>query len=39
LLTFDASQAASEGANAGLAVNRLGKPLGEEPENRPTKKV
>jgi hypothetical protein len=32
LLTFDTSQAA-RARNAGLAVNKLTKPLGEEPED------
>jgi len=37
LLTFDTSQAA-RARNAGLAVNKLSKPLGEEPENTRKKK-
>jgi len=38
LLTFDTSQAA-RARNAGLAVNKLSKPLGEEPGDTTKKKV
>ena len=38
LLTFDTSQAA-RARHAGLAVNKLTKPLGEEPEDTRKKKV
>jgi hypothetical protein len=38
MLTFDTSQAA-RARHAGLAVNKLTKPLGEEPEKSRAKKA